>query len=435
MQNNKKNTALHIAVRQSHFLTVKKLINKMAKVDTINVLGDTPLHEAAIKFDHEIIKLLLQRAIMVDVKMVYVKNDQGNAPIHCAIHAGNTKNLEVMLSYNVDPNMPDKNGNIPLCMAAVVGNISMVSMLLSYHAKVDGRNSAGYTPFALASGHGYIKIMEMLYKNGASLNTQVNNDNTPLHIASQYGHRAAVKLLLSCGASPHTRNKQGFTPFITAAMNGHLSIVQTFIESDLCKKHDIDDAITHAKEKRKYPIIEYLKKLKEQEKTECERIIQIQQTLRIIEQKNKECDIAIMQNAQEEIEVTDIYTPSPCYNKPMLKFTELLKYKSSERKQIIKKLFECQKHEQQEETRLEQKLKKIRTYQEQDNEQDKNYQEQETSECCICFEEKISARPIPCKHCIHGSSRICPECLSEHLEKIGTKCPTCNLPTLNKGEI
>ena len=403
----------------------------MAKVDTINSVGDTPLHEAAIKFDHEIIKLLLQRAIMVDVKMVDVKNDQGNAPIHCAIHAGNAKNLEVMLSYNVDPNMPDKNGNIPLCMAAATGNISMVSVLLSYHAKVDGCNSAGYTPFALAAGHGYIKIMEMLYKNGASLNTQVNNDNTPLHIASQYGHRAAVKLLLSCGASPHTRNKQGFTPFITAAMNGHLSIVQTFIESDLYKKQDIDDAITHAKEKRKYPIVEYLKKLKEQEKTECEQIIQIQRTLRTIEQKNKECDIAIMQNSQEEIEVTDIYTPSPCYNRPMLKFSELLKCKSSGRKRIIKEMLDCQHHEQQENTRIEQKLKKMRASQEQDNEQNENDQEQETSECCICSEEKISAGPIPCKHCRKGSARICSECLAK-LKKRNDKCPTCSLPTLNK---
>ncbi len=363
--------------------------------------------------------------------MVYVKNDQGNAPIHCAIHAGNTKNLEVMLSYNVDPNMPDKNGNIPLCMAAVVGNISMVSMLLSYHAKVDGRNSAGYTPFALASGHGYIKIMEMLYKNGASLNTQVNNDDTPLHIASQYGHRASVKFLLSCGAMPHTRNKQGFTPFITAAMNGHLSIVQTFIESDLYKKQDIDDAITHAKEKRKYTIVEYLKKLKEQEETECEQIIQIQQRLRTIEQKNKECDIAIMQNAQKEIDVADIYTPSPCYKEPTFNFTELLKRKSSERKQIIKKLFECRKHEQQEKTRLEQNLKKMRASQEQDNEQNENDQEQEDNKCLICSEEKTSVGPIPCEHCCKGSARICSECL-EKCKKRSNKCPTCNLPTLNK---
>lgn len=434
MQNNKKNTALHIAVRQSHFLTVKKLINKMAKVDTINVLGDTPLHEAAIKFDHEIIKLLLQRVIMVDVKMVDVKNDQGNAPIHCAIYAGNAKNLEVMLSYNVDPNIPDKNGNIPLCMAVAAGNISMVSMLLSYHAKVDGCNSAGYTPFALAAGHGYIKIMEMLYKNGASLNTQVNNDDTPLHIASQYGHRAAVKLLLSCGAAPHIRNKQGFTPFITAAMNGHLSIVQAFIESDLCKKQDIDDAITHAKEKRKYPIVEYLEKLKKQEKTECEQIRQIQQRLRTIEQKNKECDIVIMQNSQEKIEVTDIYTPSPCYNKPMLKFFELLERKSSERKRIIKEMLNCQDHEQQEKTRLEQKLKKMRESQKQDNEQNENDQEQEANECLICFEEKTSVGPIPCKHCCKGSERICSECLKKWTKR-SNKCPTCNLPTLNKDKI
>ncbi len=115
----------------------------------------------------------------------------------------------------------------------------------------------------------------------------------------------------------------------------------------------------------------------------------------------------------------------------MLKFYELLECKSSERKCIIKEMLDCQHHEKQEKTRLEQNLKKMRASQEQDNEQNENDQEQEANECLICSEEKTSVGPIPCKYCCKGSARICSECLAK-CKKRSNKCPTCNLPTLNK---
>ncbi|WP_339040013.1 ankyrin repeat domain-containing protein [Spiroplasma endosymbiont of Andrena trimmerana] len=79
MQNQNKETLLHIAVWKGQIRSVKKLISLGAKLDIEDIDGNTPLHLAVIKQDIEMVKLLIKaRGINTSID---IKNKNGDTPL------------------------------------------------------------------------------------------------------------------------------------------------------------------------------------------------------------------------------------------------------------------------------------------------------------------------------------------------------------------
>ncbi|WP_395472904.1 ankyrin repeat domain-containing protein [Spiroplasma endosymbiont of Nomada rufipes] len=79
MQNQNKETLLHIAVWKGQIRSVKKLISLGAKLDIEDIDGNTPLHLAVIKQDIEMVKLLI-KASGINTS-IDIKNKNGDTPL------------------------------------------------------------------------------------------------------------------------------------------------------------------------------------------------------------------------------------------------------------------------------------------------------------------------------------------------------------------
>lgn len=110
-----KNTALHIAARESNKAMIKLLIDSgKASPNVRNKIGSTPLLEAALMMNHDA--------------------------------------AAVLLAYGARPSASHKSHHFytPLHLATVLGDIHMVRILINARARRGAHNSAGYTSLDLA---------------------------------------------------------------------------------------------------------------------------------------------------------------------------------------------------------------------------------------------------------------------------------------------
>ncbi|WP_338987297.1 ankyrin repeat domain-containing protein [Spiroplasma endosymbiont of Dasysyrphus albostriatus] len=82
MQNQNKETLLHIAVWKGQIRSVKKLISLGARLDIEDIDGNTPLHLAVIKQDIEMVKLLIKASGIST--SIDIKNKNGDTPLEIA---------------------------------------------------------------------------------------------------------------------------------------------------------------------------------------------------------------------------------------------------------------------------------------------------------------------------------------------------------------
>ena len=106
------------------------------------------------------------------------------APIHDAIHAGNTEALRRELERGVPPDTRDGPGFTPLLIAVQRKRADCVSMLLQWGADPNanqGTGSAnGLTVLHMASYYGALDCVRMLLEGGAAVNTRLSGpDLTP----------------------------------------------------------------------------------------------------------------------------------------------------------------------------------------------------------------------------------------------------------------
>ena len=80
------NTPLHLAVEKRHTAIVRYLLEKGAKADIQNMVGDTPFHIAARQGDRGMVKFFV-----VMKANLYTKNKAGKTPLDLAYSQGHKK--------------------------------------------------------------------------------------------------------------------------------------------------------------------------------------------------------------------------------------------------------------------------------------------------------------------------------------------------------
>lgn len=185
--------SIHEAVQEDHLDIVQLLVECNADVNSIseNDESGTPLNHAVSR---EVAEYLIAKGACVNDSDSY-----GHTPLHEAVIDGNIQVVQTLINHDADINARCHNGWMPLHWAVWNRHKDAVRLLISKGADVNASVSGchcttGWTPSYWTSTSCFLK---------AAGETKVEIGWTPLHLAAIQGDAGIIKALLSEGAGPN----------------------------------------------------------------------------------------------------------------------------------------------------------------------------------------------------------------------------------------
>ena len=205
--------------------TVKFLLHGLS---TEIILSDGTTIFPACKYNlHDLVLKLLS----FDSSYSFLKNNEGDTPIHVACLYNCCKIAKILKRFGSDLSAFNSDSNTPLHLACRQNHYKVVKVLLRYGANMTAQNAQGDTPLHVACRHASYQCVKVLSTSESS-NMQNQSGNTPLHLACEIGSYACVTALTKCSWS--ITNNSGDTPLHIACRLGSFSIVYCFIKSSQC---------------------------------------------------------------------------------------------------------------------------------------------------------------------------------------------------------
>jgi ankyrin repeat protein len=165
-------TALQMASSEGHLKIVELLIDHHASVDFKNLMGETPLFDAARYGHRATVDLLLQRGADVNVKSAF----NGDSPLHRAAQRRRVGVVERLLLENeIEFDMKNYIGRTPLHNACEQESREVVELLLSGCARLIVFDEAGQLPFWEAIRANKRSILELAIERGYMTTEYVTN--------------------------------------------------------------------------------------------------------------------------------------------------------------------------------------------------------------------------------------------------------------------
>ncbi|KAJ6878154.1 protein ACCELERATED CELL DEATH 6-like [Populus alba x Populus x berolinensis] len=240
IQNSQKDTILHLAAREGKASdTIKSLAeSNPSLMRKTNTKGNTPLHDAVIKGNKELAKLLVSK----DPEVAYYNNKNGRSPLYLAVENGNKNGilddlLKTEASFPIESEDGDAlpKGKSPVHAAIEQRNRDMLEKiekakpdLLCLTDKELG-NSLHY-----ASSRGFQEGVQFLlqkFLNGAYKRN--HEGNYPIHLACKNDSVDVVKEFLTITPFPKEfLNKKGQNILHVAAENGNGNVVRYILRQE-----------------------------------------------------------------------------------------------------------------------------------------------------------------------------------------------------------
>jgi ankyrin repeat protein len=185
------------------------LASKGASLVEKNKQGDTPLLKAARQGNAKCFKLLIDLLMQTEndhgklQQWISTPNNKGYTPLHEAAIWGNTEIVTDILERKlIDVNVGDLDGNTVLHLAGdrkLTAGINIktdhVKLLLEHGADPNKKNNAGNTPMHLTDCSS--EYLALLMSYGGSAVVQNNNGETPLETQLKVGNVFNFDALLS----------------------------------------------------------------------------------------------------------------------------------------------------------------------------------------------------------------------------------------------
>jgi ankyrin repeat protein len=239
--------------------------------DRVENALDYNLMVAASKGLETEVERLILRGAEIDAESI-----EGATPLIFAISGIKPKAVEILLSYNANPNKLTVNKETPLIIALrklmdveskgsntltamyTEGCLQIAESLIRYGADIDFQDNRGVTALNYASAYGSMSFVDLLLYYRADINKKDLAGTTPLMSAIWAGNANVADLLIQNGANLEARDNDGFSPFLIAAQNGDTLMLHYLIKEgvdmyekcregwdalSLCIKYDHRDAI------------------------------------------------------------------------------------------------------------------------------------------------------------------------------------------------
>lgn len=224
-ENNKGQTALHLASARGFQHIVDILLDRGTDLCAKDINGNTPLHLATRNNNISVIKSLLFR----QPKVAYEQNNNGDTPMHIACRFGYLECVMKLVEHNVTADMVNENLDTPLLVAIKEKHENVVIYLLhNAPGNLDIFNNEGNAPIHVAVQEGLLKVVETIINMGHSFEYPNDRGLYPLHIATRHGHVEIVRYLCIAGSDPQQRSADNIKPEITAIKNNQKEILSIF---------------------------------------------------------------------------------------------------------------------------------------------------------------------------------------------------------------
>jgi hypothetical protein len=205
------------------------LLDRGAKIDSVNGDGFTALHIAARKGHVSVIKELLDHGAKIDLA-----EEDGFTALHTASLKGHVSVNKELLDRGAKTDSVTGKGNTALYIAAQEGHVSVIKELLDHGAKIDLAEEDGITALQSAALNIQVSVIKELLDCGAKIDLAEENGLTALHIATLLGHVSVIKELLDRGAKIDLVQKNGATALEFAESSHNVSVIELFAQA--CKK-------------------------------------------------------------------------------------------------------------------------------------------------------------------------------------------------------
>lgn len=196
----------------------------LGDIETKNTYGYTPLSQAALDGDLDIVQLLLDMGADTEAH-----GEDGRTVLCLAVSSGNPDIVSILLTRGANPQAADNVGETAMHIAARNGKEEIVKILLRGGALVETGCHNGQTALHAAASNGHTNTIMALLAGGAQTEALNETGNTSLYVAASKGHTEVVKALLAGGAQPESANQSGNTSLHLAAWNRHTEMVEALL--------------------------------------------------------------------------------------------------------------------------------------------------------------------------------------------------------------
>jgi ankyrin repeat protein len=195
-----------ILVRRLTIFLLFCVIGRLAVAD--------PIHDAARKGNMDKLKEL----VAADPSVVSSVDKMGKTPLHIAALNNQLEAAAFLIEHGTDVNAKDRNGGFTALDLALstYHYIDMVRLLIDKGANVNTASSQGITPLDEAAMRGQKDAIDLLVAKGADMNARDEKGDTALLWALMMGRNDAAVALVNAGADVTIGNGQGVTPLMAA---------------------------------------------------------------------------------------------------------------------------------------------------------------------------------------------------------------------------
>ncbi|XP_067222858.1 nuclear factor of kappa light polypeptide gene enhancer in B-cells inhibitor, alpha b [Chanodichthys erythropterus] len=165
IQNNQRQTALHLAVITEQPHIVEQLLKAGCDASLVDDCGNTALHIACRKGSMACFGLLTQGCPQHLPAILQTPNYNGQKCIHVVAIHGYLSLLESLIQLGADIDAQEQcNGRTALHLAVDLQNFELVKLLISKGADVHSFTYGGHTPYHLTYGRANTDIQKVLYE-------------------------------------------------------------------------------------------------------------------------------------------------------------------------------------------------------------------------------------------------------------------------------
>ena len=219
-EDNKELNQLHSAERDIDVTEMKSTLPRGFSVDCRNTTGRTPLMNAALNGNVQVVKSIIKRE--ADPSLM---DNRGWNTLHYAAQGGNTDIISLIHTHLPDIDSKTREGDTPLMLAALNGKLRAVKWFLEKGATVACKEKRGWNTLHHAAEGGDTDIISLIHTHLPDIDSKTREGDTPLMLAALCGKLHAVKWFLENGATVACENNVGWNTLHCAAQGGVTDII------------------------------------------------------------------------------------------------------------------------------------------------------------------------------------------------------------------